>query len=364
MGNTNWLAVLGTALVAQLGLSVLLHSAEMDRGEYVSERALLEFDPNQVDELRIEAQDSQTVLAKSESGWRLPDYFDFPASSGRIETLLKRLSQLEPGWPVGRSADAATRFKVGDDAFERKLSLRKQDQDLAVLFLGTSPGFRKVHARTSDTEEIFAVEFGTFEAAAEATAWIDRTILQRDLDSLRRLELGSLILERQAPPTAASEKIPAEPDSAENESSEAPTSPEQAELEEPPLEWTLLELQAGEQSNPTAVRALAEKLAKLLISDVLGTQAKPEYGQDTPLAQFKVYPSEGDVITYTISKLDGGSDYVLKVSGQPYFLKVTAPTLDPLLQPERSELLVAAEEQAPETREVDTATEAPSSEEE
>jgi len=309
MKKTTWIPLLTGTLVAQLGLTLLLQSAERDRGQFVSSEPLVRFTPAQVDRIRIESESGSAEIVKGDDGWTLPEYFDFPASGSRIEKLLERIATLEPGWPVGRSDDAARRFEVSEKKFERKLSLGAKDTELATLYFGTSPGARKVHAREASRPEIYAVDFGVFEIPGAASEWIDRTLLQRELSEIERIEVGDLKLVRRA-----------DPDS------------EEARFE-------LEGLGEGETTDIDATRSLVGRVAKLRIQSILGTEAKPEYGQESPLAQVKVYPVEGDVVTYTISKPKEGSSLVLKVSGRPFFFEVSADSLRPITELERTSLL-------------------------
>jgi hypothetical protein len=106
----------------------------------------------------------------------LPDYQQLPAATAKVSALLDKL-RTQPGWPVSTSADSVKRFGVADDQFERKLQFKGSDGKAQVVYLGSSPGFRKVHARRGGDNAVYAIELNTADTPVEAGQWLDKTLL-------------------------------------------------------------------------------------------------------------------------------------------------------------------------------------------
>src|SRR5690606_2141252 len=81
-------------------------------------------------------------------------------------------------WPVAHSSAARQRFQVADYYYQKRLTLLSNGEILGTIFLGTSPGFRKVHARNEQQDAIHSIAFNTFEAPAVNNGWLDTRLLQ------------------------------------------------------------------------------------------------------------------------------------------------------------------------------------------
>ncbi|MEQ8692832.1 MAG: DUF4340 domain-containing protein, partial [Pseudomonadales bacterium] len=51
------------------------------------------------------------------------------------------------------------------------------DEQLADIYLGTSPGFQRVHARKAGEDEIFSVELSNYELPLTVDGWLDKALL-------------------------------------------------------------------------------------------------------------------------------------------------------------------------------------------
>jgi hypothetical protein len=150
-----------------------------DRGvSGAEETVLLSFDADAVDEMRIGASEDGAAIAlvKGDDGWRLPD--DFPADADKAREVLSRLSDLRAGWPVATSAAAGKRFEVDPDQHQRHVVLLTEGRAVAELYLGTAPGYQRVHARRADADSIFSVALSNYQLPVKADDWLDKTLLQ------------------------------------------------------------------------------------------------------------------------------------------------------------------------------------------
>ncbi len=305
----SWTFILGGVLAAQLVLAAVLNLTGEDYGAFQAEEKLLSFEKQAVGGLRIEDGTDSVVLNKQEGKWLLSERGDFPASQRDVERLLDRLAALEKGWPVAKTRGAARRFRVDEDQFERKLTLLLDDDTQATLYVGSSSGFRKVYVRPGDRDEVFAVDFNSWEANAKADDWIDKDVLTLDDSDVARVEMPGIILQR------ADGKL------------------------------QVVDLGEKEQTNWEESRALLDKLTGLSVQSLLGTEAKSEYRQDQPALEVKIMREGGDVLGYRFSKPEDASYYVLKRSDLDYYFKMAEYMVDPVRETTREKLVQARTEE-------------------
>lgn len=149
------------------------------RHQQVSREPMLAFGPDAVNEIHIgDEYDNETVVRRAGDRWLLPELEQLPADSARIEALLTGITGSENGWPVAESIAARQRFQVASYHYQRRLRLLNYDEQLATLYLGTSPGHRKVHARNDSQDAIYSIPLNTFDAPGVSSAWLDRKLLQ------------------------------------------------------------------------------------------------------------------------------------------------------------------------------------------
>jgi len=319
-----WIVVLSLLLVAQLGLAFTLGLTGERYSAFEPKEKLLAFEAQAVDGLHIESAEAKLLLSKREGRWVLPESGDFPADQGAVKRLLDKLAALQKGWPLATTTGAARHFKVTDDAFERKLTLLSGEKTEATLYVGTSPGFRKVHVRPADGDEVYAVAFNTWEANPKADDWIDKEILKLDEKRVKRIEMPGFILQR------------------EGESLQ------------------LSDLAEQEQSNGEAVRKLVDRLAGLRIDSLLGREAKPEFQQENPVLEIKLTRDDDELLSYRFSKPETGGYYVLKRSDLDTYFKVAEFAVNPLKEETREKLVQLKSEEKPDLTAGDGTTAKPS----
>ena len=138
--------------------------------------AFLEFDIAAVDQLRITSTDESIKLTKDGEQWLLPD--GNPADGSKVDSVIGKLADSGADWPVATTQSAAKRFEVTQQSFQKRISIYSGQDLLADLYLGTSPSFRKVHARLANKSDIYSIEFSNFEAGTSLSAWLDKSLLQ------------------------------------------------------------------------------------------------------------------------------------------------------------------------------------------
>ncbi len=166
-------------LLAQLVLIAQLYQPEHSTDASTGGRSLADTGPFLVDEIHIaDSRDTKTVLTREAERWILPQHGSLPADANRIKNLLEQLTATDPGWPVAHTLPARQRFQVAPYHFRRRIELWAQGQNISTVYIGTSPGFRKVHARNVEDDEIYSISLNLYETSANAGRWLDSTLLQ------------------------------------------------------------------------------------------------------------------------------------------------------------------------------------------
>ena len=167
---------LAFALVIQLAIVGILLAAQ--RGDVTEPAPFLSFDTQTVDALTVANDEGSVTLAKVDDGWQLPD--GIPADDSKIDEVIDKLANADGSWPVATSASSAERFEVTEDSHQRHLTLMAGEETVADLYLGTSPGYRKTHARLADDGDVYAINFSNYEAGVEAGDWLDKSLLRAE----------------------------------------------------------------------------------------------------------------------------------------------------------------------------------------
>ena len=173
--------LLSAVLVIQLILVAVLYWPRLTARE--APGALVDtLAREEISRITIEGDDDAVTLSRDDDGWILAS--GLPADTDRVTTLLGALLATDPGFAIADSSAAAARFEVADDDFERRIELAG-DGASAVVYLGTSPSFRKIHARRDGDSAVYVIELNSFDAPTGAGEWLDRTLLAaRDLTAI------------------------------------------------------------------------------------------------------------------------------------------------------------------------------------
>jgi len=309
------IGMLAVLLAAQLVLAVGMSYTGPSLAMHRPDTPLLDLGDRTVDRITIAApDDQQVVLARQGDGWVLPGTGDFPADTARVNRLLEELKGLQRGLPVATTKGALKRFRVSDDDFERRVILARGDEALATLYFGTSPGMRRVNARTGGDAAVYTTEFGVYDAPVKPEDWEDKDVLKIPPGEIGMIGLADLSLSR----------------SPESPPAEAAGGARQPKPESKP--WTGEGLTEGESVEQANADALAKQLAGLTVASVLGTGAKPGYGLEQPALSLRVQRKGGETIEYRIGRRETENDYVLKVSSRPEYFRLPAYTAEALIK--------------------------------
>ena len=196
-------------LIAALAIQVAAVAVliAVKTGGAVEPDPFLEFDADAVDMLSVsggaggggegdEGSEGKVVLAKKDDAWQLPD--GLPADAAKVDEVIKKLADASAGWPVATSASVQERFELVEDNHQRRLTLSAGGETVADIYLGTSPGYRKTHARRVDDDNIYAITFSNYQAGMKESDWLDKALLRPD-GALTGLRYDNAFAEPPAP---------------------------------------------------------------------------------------------------------------------------------------------------------------------
>jgi hypothetical protein len=119
---------------------------------------------------------------------------DLPADSNKIDGVITSLLEGSATWPVATSASSQERFEVTAESHQRRLAVESEGETVAEIFLGTSPGFRRVHARSSAGDAVYSIDFAVHEVPVDEDEWLDKKLLQTEEISEVTLSDGGKLL--------------------------------------------------------------------------------------------------------------------------------------------------------------------------
>lgn len=176
-------AILGGLLAAQLLIVAVILAAQA--GGVREPDPFLSFDADAADAVEVSNQDGAVRLAREGEQWTLEG--GLPADDSKVTEMLGKLADASGGWPVATSDSTAERFEVTENSHQRHIRIASGDDDLADIYLGTSPGYRRVHARHADGGDVYAIDFSNYEAGVKSGDWLERSLL-RPAGTLSRIE--------------------------------------------------------------------------------------------------------------------------------------------------------------------------------
>lgn len=301
-----YIKLLGGLLALQIVLAVWAFSGDSELSHRRSDQALVEFDQQVVDRIEVAGPEGALVtLGKHDQSWVLPDAWNAPVPEDKVNRLLDRLGGLRGGLAVATTRGASERFEVTENLFQRRITLSGGGDPLATLYLGTSPGLRKIHARGAEDEAVYAVAFSAYEAPVKADDWLDGGLLHFEEDKLVGVELPGLTLTRTV---------------GKDQETDAQAG------------WSAPELAAGEGLDQVKVGDLVRKLARLDVRKVLGMEASPEYRQDDPRLTLMLRIEGSEPEAWVLSSPEAGEDLVVKSSRHPWYFAVASWSAKPLLE--------------------------------
>jgi len=309
-----WIKVLTGLMIAQLIAVIIVHAPKLGTSQK-QQAQLLSLSAEQATKITLSAQDEAPLnLVKTEGIWTLPDYHQLNVDPDKINGFLKKLDEINPSWPVATTTQAQERFEVSEDKYQRKIEIDFENQEPITLYLGTSPGYRKTHARLADDDAIYSVKFSNYEAATTPDNWFDQKLFTLEADRIKQVKTNTVSFEQEK------------------------------------QQWQVSGLVEHEVSQPQAVKDYVSQLANLSVDKALGTDPSQINTGENPTHEITVIGTEDKPITYTLSLLDSGAAYSLKSSSSEVYFELSKAQGDALTDPGREDFVsVVIPPQPPET---------------
>ena len=188
--------------VLQLLLVAVVQGNVLWTDDGIDTEPLLAVERDKVTEVRIDdhsgdTERSLTLVRQDDRWWLERDGERYPASEATVDTVLGPLAEAQLTWPVADSREAAERFETADDNYQHRVALVTDGGDEQHLYFGTSPAYRQVHVRRGDQADVHAIALNSVDLNAKADAWLDRSLLQVDLEPVSSVTLGDRSVQRQ-----------------------------------------------------------------------------------------------------------------------------------------------------------------------
>ncbi len=300
--------ILGVIFIAQLIIVTALFLPADESRENMSQQDLFTFSPEEIDKIVISDEDKVLILESESTGWHLSEYYDFPVAENRVSTLIQKIAGFKQGWPVATTEAAAKRFKVSEDDFERKIEIYQGENLLDTLYVGSSPGFRKVHVRKANANNIYDVTFSAFDASVKTADWRDSSLLRLEQTDIIKFSSPDFSLVK---------------------------------------EGDVFVLEEGNEASPiaqTTVASYVQKLAALNTVTVLGREDRAAFNQADPLLLLTVESKKGK-LEYRLSRSSEGQ-YVLKRSDLPFYFALHDAVAKPLIVSNQKYFLIQSDSES------------------
>lgn len=162
------------------------------RGPGSSPTVFLKVSTDDLDRLVISGEDTRLEFTRSGDVWSFAS--GIAADGEKIREVVEKLTEIDPGWPVAGTEESRERFRVIGDDHERRVVFLAGEEELAEIYLGTSPGFRRIHARRADSDDVYSIDFAVYELPLSDSDWIDKDLLhaEGEISAIAREERWSL----------------------------------------------------------------------------------------------------------------------------------------------------------------------------
>lgn len=172
-----WQRRLTILFVAQVLLILGVFAYQQNVRVQVDAQPLLAIKTADIDRVVIRDANNNVTLQKSGSQWQLPELHQLPVNQQKLDDILQKLDGTKLTWPVTTTTSSHERFEVTSNKFQRRIELFQGDAKKADLWLGSSPGFKKIHLRREGDDQVYAVELTAFEFATAANDWLQSDLL-------------------------------------------------------------------------------------------------------------------------------------------------------------------------------------------
>jgi len=181
-----WQRRLTILFIAQVLLILGVFAYQENSRVQVDAQPLLAIKSGNIDRMVIQDANNKVTLQKTGSQWQLPDLHQLPVDKQKLDEILQKLDGTKLTWPVTTTVSSHERFEVAGTKFQRRIELFQGDTKKADLWLGSTPGFKKIHLRREGEDQVYAVELTAFEFATASNEWLQSDLLAvKDVNSIK-----------------------------------------------------------------------------------------------------------------------------------------------------------------------------------
>jgi len=163
--------------LAQVAAAGVLYFNKVSQRSVRPEGTLLALEQADPDFISIEGDESTINLQRQDATWTVASN-GLPVDVEKLDSVLDALKALQLGWAVATTDASHTQLEVADDNFQRRVSIKQGDEMIGELYLGTSPGFRRTHARRAGQSDVYSVAVNTYDLPDSTEGWLDKSLLQ------------------------------------------------------------------------------------------------------------------------------------------------------------------------------------------
>jgi hypothetical protein len=298
--------ILTIVLVLQALLVILTNLEHFKTDSDKQQSRLLAFDWQQIDGFRITGKESASVLLKkkSEHEWFIPNYYNLAVDNTKIDELLNKLKPLKTDWPVATTEEASRRFEVSKENFQRQIAFLQGETTKSNLLTGTSPGYRKVHARLDNQNAIYAIELSNFLASTNAEDWLKKQLLAMDLNPVKKITVGDI------------------------------------QLTKADKEWILDGLSTDQKLNQTKLQPLLDAITTFSVEAAFGPDAT--IVQNQPQIANVIFDFGAEQQQWSFYEPKEGAHLIVKSTQNPNYFKVNRAIADKITTITREQLIEKA----------------------
>ena len=212
---------------------------------------------------------------------------------------------------------------MAEKEFERKIVLTQNSAQKAVLYFGTSPGLRQVHARSDGMEATLSVTFANHQAPVKVDEWLDKSILAIPMEEINTIEVAGLTMTREE--VAATEK---------DKKEETPDAPKK----EP--QWKVQPLAQGETPNQEEMAKLARTMAHLSIDGLEVADVEMTAALEKPPLELAIKKKNGARVAFKVARIEKKNLFIVKSSEREELFRIAGYVGDILLKNAKKETLV------------------------
>jgi hypothetical protein len=181
-----WQRRLTILFIAQVLLILGVFAYQQHSRVQVDAQPLLAIKTADIDRVVIQDASNKVTLQKIGSQWQLPELHQLPVDQQKLDEILQKLDGTKLTWPVTTTASSHERFEVTSNKFQRRIELFQGDNKKADLWLGSTPGFKKIHLRREGEDQVYTVELTAFEFATASNDWLQSDLLAvKDANSIK-----------------------------------------------------------------------------------------------------------------------------------------------------------------------------------